>query len=169
MEGGGLLEQLGINWQLFLSQAVNFFILLIILRALVYKPLLAVVKKRNEKIKEGLEKAEEADIRLREVDIIAKDKLKQAEQQSISIIKTTEEEADQLRQSLQKKAEEHRIELMEQAELEYKRQQEESKKKVFSEAMELVKKTLIKTVELKPQDIDEALIKKAVTQIKDEI
>ncbi len=70
---------------------------------------------------------------------------------------------------MQKKAEEHRIELMEQAELEYKRQQEESKKKVFSEAMELVKKTLIKTVELKPQDIDEALIKKAVTQIKDEI
>ena len=169
MEAGGLFEQLGINWQLFLSQAVNFFILLIILRAFVYKPLLAVIKKRNEKIQQGLQKAEEADIRLKEVDVIAKDKLKQTDQQSISIIKTTEEKADQLRQSLQKKAEEHRIELMKQAELEYKRQQEESKKRVFSEAMELIKKALIKTVELNPKNIDDALIQKAMTQIKDEV
>ncbi|MEK9178109.1 MAG: ATP synthase F0 subunit B, partial [Patescibacteria group bacterium] len=65
MEEAGIIGQLGINWKLFLSQAVNFFILLIVLRAFVYKPLIQVIEKRNKKIKEGLEKAEEADVRLK--------------------------------------------------------------------------------------------------------
>ena len=168
MEGGGLLEQLGINWKLFLSQAVNFFILLIILRAFVYKPLLAVIKKRNEKIKLGLQKAEEADMRLKEVDVIAKKHLQKADQESIQIIKNTELKAKELADSLQKKAEEHQKELMAQAELGYKRQQEETKKLVFKEALELVKKTIIKTVELDPKSIDEALVKKAVLEVNKE-
>jgi len=76
MEESGLLFQLGINWKLFLSQAVNFFILLVILRFFVYKPLLSVIKERNKKIKDGLDKAKEADERLQEVDVIAKAHLK---------------------------------------------------------------------------------------------
>jgi F0F1-type ATP synthase membrane subunit b/b' len=44
-EEAGLLGQLGINWKLFLSQAFNFFILLIVLRAFVYNPLLEIIKK----------------------------------------------------------------------------------------------------------------------------
>lgn len=169
MEEGSLLGQLGINWKLFLSQAVNFFILLIILRIFAYKPLLAVIKKRNEKIKEGLQKAEEADARLKEVDSIAKKHIQKADQQSIEIIKNTEQRAKDLEQSLQKKAEEHQKELMAQIEVGHKRQQEETRNLVFLEALELVKKTIIKTVELKPEAVDEALIKKAVLQIKDEL
>ena len=67
-----LLFQLGIDWKLFLSQTVNFFILLIVLTFFVYKPLIKIIKERNQKIKEGLDKAEEADIRLKEVDNIIK-------------------------------------------------------------------------------------------------
>src|SRR3989344_4325457 len=48
MESGSIFEQLGIHWQLLLSQAVNFFILLIILRVFAYKPLLAVIRKRAD-------------------------------------------------------------------------------------------------------------------------
>lgn len=163
-----LLDQLGINLPLFVSQIVNFFILLAMLTFFVYKPLIRVIKKRNAKIKEGLEKAEEADVRLKEVDIIAGEKLKKADQESIQIIQNTENKAKVLEQSLQKKAEDHQKELMRQIELNYKNQQEETKKLVFSEALELVKKTLIKTVELKPEAVDEALIKKAVSQVKEQ-
>ena len=161
-----LLEQLGINWKLFLSQAVNFFILLFVLRAFVYKPLLAAIKKRNEKIKEGLDKAEEATIRLKEVDSIAKEKLKEADHQSIEIIKATEEKAKVLEHKLAEKNEEKQAELQKQAEEQYKKQLEENKKAVLAKAGELVKQVIIKTVELKPEAIDEALIKKAVEQIK---
>ncbi len=162
----GLFEQLGINWKLFLSQAVNFFILLIVLRAFVYKPILIVIKERNKKIKEGLEKAEEASIRLKEVDIIAKNILKQAGQDSITIIKKTEKRAKLLEDNLQKKAEDHQKELMEQIHLGYKKQLQESKNLVYQEATELVKKAIKKTVELSPKDIDDTLIEKVVLKMK---
>lgn len=163
-----LFDQLGINWKLFLSQAVNFFILLFVLRAFVYKPLLAVIKKRNDKIKEGLVKAEEASVRLKEIDIIAKDKLKQADQDSIDIIKKTEEKAKILAAHLQKNTEARQKELMEQVQLSYKKQQEEAKQLVYKEAADLVKKVIKKTVELSPAEIDDALIKKAVLEMKHE-
>lgn len=164
-----IFDQLGINWQLFLSQAVNFFILLIILRQFVYKPLLLVMKKRRETIEEGLQKAKEADVRLAEVDVIAAGKLKKADAASVLMIKDTQAKAEALQQELQKKAEDHQKELMAQIELSHRRQQEETKQMVFAEAMELVKKTLVKTVELKPEMVDEALIKKAVLEVKKEV
>jgi len=166
MEEAGLIGQLGLNWKLFLSQAINFFILLIVLRVFVYKPLIQVIEKRSKKIKEGLEKAAEADTRLKEVDNIAKEKINQAQQESIGIIKNTEAEAKVLAGNLQKKAEDHQKELMAQIEISHKKQQEEAKTAVLKEAADLVRKTIIKTVELNPDQIDEALIKKAVSQVK---
>ena len=88
-----LLFQLGINWKLFLSQAINFFILLVVLTFFVYKPLIKVIKERNQKIKTGLDKAEEATARLKEIDNIGKEKIKEAEQKGIEMIKETENRA----------------------------------------------------------------------------
>lgn len=167
MEEAGIIGQLGLNWKLFLSQAVNFFILLIVLRAFVYKPLISVMEKRNKKIKEGLAKAKEADARLKEIDNIGKEKIKEAEQTSIGIIKNTEAEARVLASNLQKKAEEYQKELMAQIQASHKKQQEEVKSAVLKEAADLIKKTIVKTVELSPDQIDEALIKKAISQVKE--
>mgnify|MGYP001598212357 CR=1 FL=1 len=161
-----LFEQLGINWKLFLSQAVNFFILLLVLRAFVYKPLLKIIKERNRKIKEGLDKAEEADIRLKEIDVIGKGKIKEAEQESINIIKNTEKKAKILERELQKKNEEKQSQMQKEAQDQFKKQLEENKKVVLAQAAELVKKTIIKTVGLNPDAIDEALIKKAIEEVK---
>ena len=161
-----LLFQLGINWKLFLSQTVNFFILLLVLTFFVYKPLIKVIKARNAKIKEGLEKAEEADIRLKEVDEIGKGKIKEAENKSIEIIKDTEKKAKVLEHELQKKNEEKQLQMQKESAEQLKKMQEENKKKVLSEAADLVRKTIIKTVELKPEAIDEALIRKAVKEVE---
>jgi F-type H+-transporting ATPase subunit b len=168
MESGGLLEQLGVNWKLFLSQAFNFFILLVILRLFAYKPLLAVIKKRNEKIKEGLQKAQEADVRLKEVDTIAKAHLKKADQESIEIIKHTEQKAKELEQTLSAKAEAHHKALMTQMEVAKKRQEEEARQNVLQGASELVKKILVKTVQMDPGAIDQALIQKAILHLDKE-
>lgn len=163
-----LLEQLGINWQLLLSQAVNFFILLLVLTFFVYKPLIKVIKERNAKIKEGLDKAEEADVRLKEIDVVGKEKIKQAEQKSIEMIKDTEQKAKILADALVEKAENHEKELMEQIRKNTIRAQEEANKAVLDKAADLVRKAIIKTVEMDPEKVDDALIKKAVSQIKNE-
>jgi F-type H+-transporting ATPase subunit b len=163
-----LLSQLGIDWKLFLSQAVNFFILLVVLTFFVYKPLIKIIKQRNQKIKEGLDKAEEADVRLKEIDNIGKEKIKEAEKHSIEIIKDTEKKAKVLEHELQKKNEEKQLQMQKEAQEQLKKQLEDNKKVVLGAAADLVKKTIIKTVGIKPDAIDEALIKKAVTEIKDE-
>src|SRR3989339_692771 len=115
-----LLFQLGINWKLFLSQVVNFFILLLVLTFFVYKPLIRIIKERSKKIKEGLEKAEK--------------KQKDAQELlKLSILK----------------------------------QKEEAREIVLKDAVELVKKIVSKTVELNPKDIDDKLVKKAVSELNE--
>ena len=162
------ISQFGLDWKLFLSQLVNFFLILIILRIFVYKPVLKILKDRNKKIKEGLDKAEEANVRLKEVDNIGKQKIKEAETASINIIKATESRAKALEQELQKKSEENQLQVQKDLQESYKKQQEQAKELVLKNAIELVKKTIIKTVELKPEAIDEALIKKAAEGAKNE-
>ncbi len=163
-----ILSQLGIDWKLFLSQLVNFFLILIILSVFVYKPVLKIIKERNRRIKEGLDKAEEAGIRLKEVDEIGKKKIKEAELSSINIIKATEKKAKDLELQLQKKSEEKQLQLQKELQESYKKQQEQAQDLVLKNAVELVKKAIVKTVELKPAEIDEALINKAVKEIEKE-
>ena len=81
-------------------------------------------------------------------------------------IKNTEEKAKKLEQSLKLEAEEHQKELMAQVQSNYQKQQEEARQNVLKNASELVKKFIVKTVELKPEAIDEALIQKAVLELK---
>lgn len=160
------LEQFGIDWKLFVSQLINFLLVLAILTFFVYKPVIKIIKKRNAKIKEGLDKAEEADIRLKEVDQIGKKTIKDAESQSLEIIKATEVKAKTLEQDLQKKIEANNLKMQKDLEESYKKQQEQMKEEVRKNAIELVKKTIIKTVELKPDAIDEALIKQAAKELE---
>lgn len=163
-----LIDQLGINWKLLLSQAVNFAILLFVLQRFVYKPLLAVIKKRNERIQEGLDKADEADVRLKEVDKIAALHLKKADEESIAIIKSTHERARLLEESLIKIAEDKQQHLLAIAQEQYVKLQQESHDKVLQEASALVKRAIVKTVELKPEAVDKALIEKAINAVKNE-
>jgi len=160
------ISQFGIDWKLFVSQLVNFVLILIVLKFVVYTPVLKILKERNKKIKEGLDKAEEAGVRLKEIDEIGKTKVKEAEAKSIGIIRETETRAKVLEQELQKKTEANHIRLEKELQESYKKQQEQAQDLVLKNAIELVKKTIVKTVELKPETIDEALIKKAVESAK---
>lgn len=162
------ISQFGLDWGLFFSQLANFILILIILRLFVYKPFLKILKDRNKKIKEGLDKAEEASVRLKEVDIIGKAKIKEAENTSINIIKATESKAKVLEQELQKKTEENHLQVQKELQESYKKQKEEAQNLVLKNAIEIVKKTIIKMIELKPEEVDEGLIKKAVESVKNE-
>lgn len=163
-----LLGQLGINWKLFISQAVNFSILLLVLRAFVYKPLLAILEDREKKIKEGLDKADEADTRLKEVDNIAKEKIKIVENKTIEMLEKAEENAKALEEKLTRNVEENNRDLAIRMNASFEKQREEVKEKIFEEASEIVKDIVIKTVGLSPEAFDEKLVEKAVSQLKSE-
>jgi F-type H+-transporting ATPase subunit b len=52
------VEALGLNLPQLIAQVVNFFILLVILRLVAYKPILRMLDERKQKIAEGLNAAE---------------------------------------------------------------------------------------------------------------
>lgn len=159
-----LFSQLGIDWHLLLSQAVNFLLLLIILRLVVYKPLLDLLHKRKEKIEEGLVKAEEADKRLQEVDQIGKEKIKEAEGTALQILKKTEIDAKELEAKLTAEAKRREAIELKNAEFALRAQEEASRRAIEQEAAAFVRAAITRTVELSPDAIDEALIAKAVKE-----
>jgi F-type H+-transporting ATPase subunit b len=55
-----ILEVFGIHWKLLAAQAINFAIAMFVLYRFVYKPVFAMLEKRQEVIKRGLSDAEEA-------------------------------------------------------------------------------------------------------------
>jgi F-type H+-transporting ATPase subunit b len=165
MESASITSQLGIDWRLLISQAVNFLLLLIILRLFVYKPVLNILKKRQEKIEEGIAKTEEADQRLKDVDVVSIKKVKEAEDKAMGIIRSTQERAKEKEAELLEKAKEKEAAYMKKVEQSVLAEKETARREMEKEATGLVKQALVKTVELAPDKIDEALIKRAVEQI----
>lgn len=161
-----LLGQLGINGGLLLSQAVNFVLLLIVLRIFVYRPLLKLLHDRRKKIEDGLMKAEEAERRLHDVDEMNKGKIKQTEMEALGILKKTELDALALQERMLVDAKRREQEEFASAAARLRAQEQESRNVVEKEAAALVRRAIIKTVELSPEKIDDALIARAVTEAK---
>ncbi len=159
-----LLEKLGVDWKLFLAQAANFLLLLVILRAVAYRPLLEIMKKRRQKIEEGMAKAQEADTRLREVDQIAARKMRETEAASVTLLKKTESEAKVLEAKLLEEVKRKEAEALRDAELAAAARGKEMLRETERRAASLVKAAIVKTVALKPEAVDDALIEQAVAE-----
>jgi F-type H+-transporting ATPase subunit b len=159
-------SQLGIDWRLIISQMVDFGLLLFVLWYFLYKPIIKLLKDRKQKIEEGITKSKIAEDRLLEVDLIRKEKIKEAEVKAAQIIKKTEDNLkDYENKFLAKTKEKEDIELKDfQSLLAMKK--EESEEAIKKEAKQLVKDAISKTVEISPSLIDDVLIEKAIADVK---
>ncbi|MFH1246208.1 MAG: hypothetical protein V1489_00335 [Candidatus Liptonbacteria bacterium] len=162
-----LLNNLGIDWRLLLSQAVNFGLLLTVLRIFAYKPIVKLMKDRQARIEEGLVRADEADRRLLEANEGAKVKIKEAEAEGLAILRKTEADAKTLETRLTAEAHDKEAQLMKDAEAKAKEKEREANEAFRKEAAELVKAAIVKTVELSPDAVDRALVERAVKEIGD--
>jgi len=141
-------------------------LLLIVLRIFVYKPLLKLLHDRRDKIEGGLVKAEEAEKRLHEVDEIGKGKIKHAEAEALGILKKTELDAKTLEEKLLAEVKRKEEEAVKSTATRLRSQEEESRRAMEKEAAALVRQAIVKTVELSPEKIDDALIAKAINEAK---
>ena len=159
-----LLSQLGIDWHLLLSQMINFGILLLVLWYFIYKPLLKLLHDRRDKIELGVLKAEEADRRLHEVDKMGEGKIKEAEATALGILKKTETDAKALEAKMMAEVRRKEEEELGAVQALLRTKEEESRRMMEKEAAILVRQAMIKTIELAPEKIDDALIAKAVKE-----
>ncbi len=159
-----IFSQLGINWSLLLSQAVNFALLLIVLRIFVYTPLIKLLHDRRVRIEDGLAKADEADRRLHEVDLMGKEALKRAENEAVALLKRTEDRAKELEARLIGEIKKKEDEEAAAVAARLRAQEEASRRETEKEAAALVRRAIIRTVELSPEAVDDALIARAVKE-----
>lgn len=161
-----LFSQLGIDWRLLVSQAANFLILLTVLRIFAYGPLMKLMKERRETIEQGLEHAAEADRRLAESNQVMLAKMREAEGEAVKLMQATEVKAKAKEVEMMDAARHKEIALIKNAELIIEAKAEDMRKKVEAEAAVLVKQAIVKTVEMKPETVDEALVKQAIHALK---
>lgn len=62
-----VLAKLGIDWKLLIAQAINFIVLLWVLRRYAYQPILRALEARTKKIEQGLSDAASSHERLQKV------------------------------------------------------------------------------------------------------
>jgi len=161
-----LASQLGINWKLLLSQGVNFFVLLGALTFLVWRPLLRIMQVRREKIEDGLRDADEARVKLAEIDTVLGERTLEADRQAFAIIRASEQKAEVRAAEIVQRADTRAEELRKAAlEVIAGREQEEFEKFADS-ARSLVRNALAKAIEAEPSKVDDKLIGEAVTYIR---
>ena len=95
------LANLGINMPTLLAQIVNAALLFVLLYFVAWKPLMRMVDKRAEKIKEGVELAGVMEQKLANVDQEATKRIEEAIKHEQSIIERAEQDAEVIKQKAQ--------------------------------------------------------------------
>ncbi len=95
-----LLAKLGIDWGLLLAQVVNFTILLGVLTAFVYKPILRLLDQRREMVRRSVEDAKRLEEQLKAMDRIRAERLVTLDRECGEILARTKQEAEGLKQDI---------------------------------------------------------------------
>lgn len=98
------MEALGINATGLIAQIINFVLLLIILRAVAYKPLMNMLDQRSAKIKESMENAERIKQQLASAQADYAAQIEQARKESQAIIAQANQIGERVRQEAQAEA-----------------------------------------------------------------
>lgn len=81
-------------------QALNFVLLLVVLNAILYKPLMGMLKEREKKIREGVENADKAKVSLEEATSIRQDMMKRATTESQQMLDKARKSGEELRTNI---------------------------------------------------------------------
>jgi F-type H+-transporting ATPase subunit b len=92
------LEGLGVSVPGLISQFVNFILLLLILRAVAYKPIIRMLDERSARIRESMERAEEIKEQAARTEQEFARRLDEARREGQAIIGQSEKIAERLRQ-----------------------------------------------------------------------
>lgn len=161
---GDFISKFGVDGKLLLSQVVNFLLLMVILRVAVYGPVVAMLRARKEKIEKGLSDADAAGKRLEEIDVLKAEEMRKADAEAQKLMKATEERAKAHEAELMKSADAKAEHVMQEAKKLIAAKKAQMEEEVRIESIALVKAAVIKTVQLDPRAVNEALVKEALSK-----
>ncbi len=138
-----IFAKLGIDWKLFIAQIINFAILFLILRRFAYRPMLAFLEERTERIDQGLKDADAAHKKLIEMEEKEKQVLEQAKQEAKAILEKAKVSGKQRYESMLATAKADVLRLTQQAQA----TMEIEKAKLLTEAKAQLAQLIVLTTE----------------------
>lgn len=121
---GAVLEQLGIEGGLLVSQIVNFLILIAILRATLYQPILNMLDQRKQRIAQSMKDAERASAAAREAEHEKAGILDAARREAQEIRAQATRDSEKIAQDIRSRAEHEATEIRQKAQADAKAQVE---------------------------------------------
>ncbi len=109
---------LGFNLPALVAQIINFTLLLVIFRLLLYKPLLKMLDERKQRIREGLEASDEAKRRLSETEQEVAKELDKARQEGQGLITQAQQISARIQEEARQAARAEGEQLLERAKTE---------------------------------------------------
>ncbi len=165
-----ILNDFGFNPMLFIAQIINFVIIFIILKKIMYKPILEMLNKRDKEIKKGLSDSQEAEKLLLEAEEKESKILQSAQERAEKIINEAKIQATEMKKSAEENTK-HEIEkMMTQAKdsiaQEEKAAEERLTGKIGQIALDLLEKSLTGVFGKEEQKI---ILKKATAQLQKQL
>ena len=161
-----VLGTLGINWKLFLAQAVNFSVILFILWRWVFRPVGGALEARRQRIEQSIAKAEQIEKQMREADETREQKLREARIEAEKIIQRTTTEAEKSRQETLAKARAEAEKTLGKAKETMEAEKQQMIKEVREEVADLV---VFATEKILKEKLDEKKDKELVKSIIEDI
>jgi len=123
-----LLKAFGVNYKILIAQLLNFAILFFVLYKLGYKPIFKFLEDRRGRIKEGIDMADKAEVRLSE-----------AEEEKKAIIINSKKEASDIISKADKLAKEKKDEMISKAKEEIRLVVDQEKERMKAERTQITK------------------------------
>lgn len=140
------IQTFGLNPILLLAQIVNFLILVFLLNRFLYKPILSVLKTRQEKIEKGLEDSKKSEELLVKTKEEYQKTLREATEEARKILNDAKDHAQELKRSFEEQAKVEREQLISEAKENLLQERQAMEKELMSGvlrvASNLVEKTL---------------------------
>lgn len=109
------ITDLGINLPVLIGQIMSFTFLIIVLRLLVYKPVLAMLDERRERIREGLSAAEHGREEAAEAERQAREQIEAARREGQQIVANAQQVSQRLQEEGRQQAQQQAEALLERA------------------------------------------------------
>lgn len=105
------VEKLGIDLNWFISQLINFTVLLFVLQRFLYKPMLKMLQQRKERIRESMDYAERVKKESERAEADYQQKIEESRREAQAIITQATQQAERAREDVLAKAREEAREI----------------------------------------------------------
>lgn len=161
------LNEFGVDPILLLAQVVNFTILLVLLRVLLYKPILKVLEERKKKVAKSIKDAEAIEKRLTQTQIEQEELLSKAAQEASKIVNQAKLEAKELAEKTMEEAKKSVNEMLVKNETRLKLERDEMMSSVKAELADLVTQAAAKVLDKSVNEFDnKKLVQETIEEMK---